>query len=169
MCTSSLLIKHPCHLSLLLQLFKDSLLQRLRLGRAGPSALDLSVSSNKELLKVPLDTLQAHQTRLLLLEPLINGRGPVAVDIDLLHNGKADTIIDLAEVLDIFVGAGLLGAKLVAGEAEEDDVVGVLLLEGLVESLEAGVLAGEATLRGRVDDKDDFAFVVGKGNLLTSL
>jgi hypothetical protein len=68
--------------------------------------------------------------------------------------------------LNIVVGAGLLVAKLIAGEAEDDKVVGVLLLDGLVELLEAFVLGGEAALGGRVDDKDDFALVIGEGDFL---
>lgn len=83
-----------------------------------------------------------------------------------MHNGEADAIVDLAELLNGLVVAGLLAAKLVAGEAEDDKVVGVLLLDGLVEGLEAGVLGREAALGGGVDDEDDLALVVGEGDFL---
>lgn len=153
----------------LLQLVEDGLLQALGLGGAGPAALDLAVAADEELFKVPLDALEAHDAGLLLLEPLEEGVGGVAVDVNLLHDGEGDAVVDLAEVLDLVVGAGLLAAKLVTGEAEYDKVVAVLLLDVLVELLEAGVLRGEAALGGGVDDEDDLALVVGEGDLLAAL
>lgn len=153
----------------LLQLLQDRGLQGVRLGGAGPSALDGAVAADEELLKVPLDALEAHEAGFLLLEPLVEGRGAVAVDVDLLHDGEADAIVNLAEVLNVVVGAGLLSAKLVAGEAKDDKVVRVRLGELLVEVLEAGVLGGETALGGRVDDEDDLALVVLQGNLLAAL
>ena len=178
----------PSNLSLLLELVDDGLLQCLRFRRARPATLDLAVASDEELLEVPLDHLEAHKSGLLFLEPLVDGAGLVAVDIDLLHDGERDTIcstasvigvsrmrktgkltVDLAEVLDLIVGSGLLRAELVAREAEEDNIVTVLLLELLVQSLEAGVLRGEAALGGRVDDEDNLALVVGEVNLLGAL
>lgn len=63
-------------------------------------------------------------------------------------------MVDLAEALDLVVRAGLLPAKLVAGEAEDDEA---LVLELLVELLEPGVLRGEAALGGGVDDEGYFA------------
>lgn len=86
-----------------------------------------------------------------------------------MHDGKGDAVVDLAEALDLLVAAGLLGAKLVAGEAEDDKVVGVLFGDALVNLLEAGVLAGEAALGGRVDDEDDLAAVVSEGDFLSAL
>ena len=151
------------------QLLQDRGLQGVRLGGAGPSALDGAVAADEELLKVPLDALKAHEAGLLLLEPLIEGRGAVAVDVDLLHDGEADAIVDLAEVLDVVVGPGLLGAELVAGKAEDDKVVRVRLGELLVEVLEAGVLGGEAALGGRVDDEDNLALVILQGDFLAAL
>jgi hypothetical protein len=46
-----------------------------------------------------------------------------------------------------------------AGEAEHDEAV---VLELLVEGLEAFVLGRQAALAGRVDDEDDLAGVVGE-------
>lgn len=154
---------------LLLELGNNVLLERLRLGGRGPAALDLTVTTDKELLKVPLDELHAEEAGSLALEPLVERGSAVAVDLDLLHDGEADTVVDLAEVLDLVIAAGLLGTKLVAGEAEDREVVAVLLLEALVEALEAGVLRSEAALGGSVDNQNDLALVVGKGDILASL
>lgn len=60
-------------------------------------------------------------------------------------------------------------AELVAREAEDREALGVFLLHGLVELLEPFVLRGEAAIGGRVDDEDDFAFVVGEGDRLPFL
>lgn len=129
----------------------------------------MAISANEELLKVPLDNLQAQQARLLLLEPGEQRVGVVAVDIGLLHDGEADAIVDLAEVLDLIVGAGLLGTELVAGEAEDLKVFGVLCLDALVDFLKTFVLRSETTLGGSVDDEDDLALVVGGRDLLSAL
>lgn len=120
---------------LLRQLLQNGRLQRLRLGSRSPPALHLAVLADEELLKVPLDALQAHQAGLLRLEPLKQRVGTVAVDLDLLHDGEGDAKVDLAEALDVIVGSGLLRAELVAGEAEDDKVVVVLLLYALVQLL----------------------------------
>lgn len=156
-------------LSLLSKSLKDRLLQRLGLGGASPASLDLSITSNKELLKVPLDALEAQQTRLLVLEPGPKRVGVVAVDLGLLHDGECHAVVELAELLDVVVGAGLLATELVAGEAENDKVLGVLLLELGPELLETSILGSEAALGGCVDNEDDLALVVAEGNLLTAL
>lgn len=161
--------KQAVSLRLLLNLGNDVLLQRLRLGGARPAVLDLAIPANEELLKVPLDALQAKNTGLLLLQPLENWVCGVAVDVDLAEDGEGDAVVNLAEALNLLVGARLLAAKLVAREAEDDKVIGVLLLDVLVELLEAGVLRGEAALGGGVDDEDDLALVVCKGSFLALL
>lgn len=51
-------------------------------------------------------------------------------------------------------------AELVAGEAEDNEVFGA---DFLVEGLEGAELGGEAALRGRVDDEDDFVLEGGEG------
>ena len=71
--------------------------------------------------------------------------------------------------MDRVVGAGVLVAELVAGEAEDDKRVRVLRVDFLVEFLEAVELRGEAAFRGSVDDEDDFAFEVGEREGLASL
>lgn len=45
----------------------------------------------------------------------------------------------------------------------------MLLADGLVERLEAGVLRREAALGGRVDDQDDLALVLGQVDGLAAL
>lgn len=140
----------------------DLVLELLGLGGAGPAIDDLAVTADQELLKVPLDPLKTKQTRLLLLQPLIQRVRIVAVDVDLGHDGERRLLLQRAKVLNLLVAAGLLAAELVAGEADDGEVVGVLLLEGLVDGLEVLVLVGEAALGRRVDDQDDLALVVGQ-------
>lgn len=156
-------------LDLLSKSLKDRLLKRLRLGSASPTALDLSIATNEELFKVPLDALKTKQTGLLLLEPGPERVGSVTVDLGLLHDGESDAVVDLAEALNLLVGARLLGSELVAGEAEDDEIFRVLLLDFGPELLQTGVLRGEAALGGSVDDEDDLALVISQRNLLTAL
>lgn len=101
-----------------------------------------------------------------MLQPLVQRVRIVAVDVDLAKDGEGDLLVQGAEVLDLLVGAGLLAAELVAGEADDCEVVGVLLLDLLVDGLEVLVLVGEAALGGGVDDQDDLALVVGQRNFV---
>jgi len=63
------------------QLLLDIRLKILRLLSARPPTLDLSILANKELLKVPLDALEAHEARLLVLEPFEGGVCGGTVDL----------------------------------------------------------------------------------------
>ena len=89
--------------------------------------------------------------------------GVVAVDVDLGEHREGHAVVDLAELADLLLGAGLLAAELVAREAEHDEA---LVVQVLVERLEALVLGGEAAGARRVDDEDDLAGVVGEVALL---
>ena len=53
--------------------------------------------------------------------------------------------------------------ELVAGEAEDDELVGVGGGNGFVEGFQGGELRREAAFAGGVDDEDDFVFEVGEG------
>lgn len=145
-----------------LNLLQDCCFQRLRLGNTSPAPNDLPIGGNQELLEIPLDALQPHKSRHHLLHPCPHGRRIVAVDIQLAQHGKGDAVVDLAEGLDLVVRAGVLAAKLVAGEAKNGEVFGMLGLDGLVEVLEAFKLRSEAAFGGGVDDEDDFAFEGGE-------
>ena len=72
---------HHAHRLFTSQLLLNIRLEILRLLSARPPALDLSILANKELLKVPLDTLEAHEARLLVLEPFEGGVCGCAVDL----------------------------------------------------------------------------------------
>ena len=56
---------------------------------------------------------------------------------------------------------GILVHELVAGEAEDDEVIGILLFNFLVEGFKAFELRGEAAFGGGVYDEDDFVFEGG--------
>lgn len=73
---------------LLAESVDNGLLERLGLGGGGPALNDGTVTADQELLKVPLDALEAQETRLGRLEPLVKGRGAVAVDVDLGEDGE---------------------------------------------------------------------------------
>ena len=112
---------HLNHLSLKLPL--NRALNSLRLSSASPAALDFTVLADEELLKVPLDALQAHKPGLLLLHPLPHRLGGVAVDVGLAQHLVRDLVTEHTEVLDLFVGARVLAAELVAGEGEDFEVL----------------------------------------------
>ena len=68
-----------------LKLLDNVRLQVLRLLRASPAVLDLTVLANEELLKVPFDSLQSHKPGLLVLQPLESRVRLVAVDLHTTH------------------------------------------------------------------------------------
>ena len=51
---------------------------------------------------------------------------------------------------------------MIAGEAEDDELVPVRGFDFLVKGFEAFELRGEAAFRGCVDDEDDFVFELGQ-------
>lgn len=75
----------------------------------------------------------------------------------------------MAEVLDLVIGPGLLGAELVTRKPEDLEVLRVLGLDVLVELLKAGVLGRETAFGGGVDDEHDLALEVGHRLLDTLL
>ena len=107
---------------LLLQLRLNSRLQAVRLGSTRPSSFNLTITSNQELLEIPLDPLQTHNTRLALLHPLVHRLDFVAVDFRFAQYGEGDAVVDLAELLDFVVAARVLRAELVAREADDFEV-----------------------------------------------
>lgn len=127
-----LAIRHhrdPSCRALDIKLLLDLLLNSIRLRHTRPPSLDIAITANEELLKVPLHVLDAHDTRLLRLQPLKHGVRVRAVDIGLLEHGERHAVVDLAEVLDLVIGARVLAAELVAGEAEDGEVLAVLLAQ----------------------------------------
>lgn len=78
--------------------------------------MNLTLLVNQKLLKVPLDTFEAQQTRLLTFQKFVNWVSFRAVDIDLLHDREGDTIVQLTELTNFFIGAWFLMAELVARE-----------------------------------------------------
>lgn len=65
----------------LTQLLLDLGLEILGLLGTRPASLDLSIAANEELFKVPLDTLEAHEAGLFVLEPFEGGVCGCAVDL----------------------------------------------------------------------------------------
>lgn len=114
-----------------LQLGLDGTLQLIWCAGAGPALLDLAISSDQKLLKVPLDPLEAHKTWLFALHPLPHWLCLVTVDISLAENWEGNSVVELAEALDIIVAAGVLTAELIARETDDFKVrVGGLELWG---------------------------------------
>jgi hypothetical protein len=89
--------------------------------------------------------------------------------INFPQHGEADAVVKLAKLLDLIVAAGVLAAELVAREADDFEVVGVLGLQILVELLKPCELGCEAALGGGVDDEDDFAVQLRQGVLGAAL
>ena len=77
----------------LLQLLQDRLLQVLWLRSACPSSLDLAITTNQELLEVPLDPLQPEEAWVRLLEPFVQRGRLVPVHISLAHDGEGDAVV----------------------------------------------------------------------------
>ena len=82
----------------------------------------------------------------------------VAIDLDLLHYGKRDGVLERAKLADLGVRARLLSAKLVAREGEDREAARTILL---VELFETRVLARKAALGRDIDDEHDAPFERG--------
>jgi sirohydrochlorin ferrochelatase len=140
------------------------------------AANDLTVAPDEELGEVPLDLVGADGLGAGLLDVLEQEtavRAEVAgslgaqvveqrvgvrpVHLDLAEDREGDVEGGRAEVLDLFVRAGLLAAELVAREAQDLEAARLAIP---VERLETLVLRGEATLAGDIDDQQDLTGVV---------
>lgn len=87
-----------------------------------------------------------------MLQPLEQRARLVAIDIRLAKDGERDSVVDLAERLDLLIWAWFLPTELIAGEAEDHEVITVRFLDLFVEFLEAFVLRCETAFGGGVDD-----------------
>jgi hypothetical protein len=76
-----------------------------------------------------------------------------AVHVDFGEEGKADAIV-FSQKAPISAPARLLGAKLVAGEAQHREAA---VLVGAVELFQARVLRGKTAFAGGIDDEQDLA------------
>ncbi len=85
---------------------------------------------------------------------LEQGRRLRAIDVNLAEHGKADAVVQLAELHDLVIRARVLFAELVAGEAQNGQAA---LVIALVELLQTFELRGEATFGGRVNDQQHLA------------
>ncbi len=75
----------------------------LRFCSTRPSSLNLAILVHQPLLKVPLNSLHAQKSRLLLFQPLEQRIRFIAVHIGLAHDGERDAVVELAEGLDFFI------------------------------------------------------------------
>jgi hypothetical protein len=107
---------------------------------------------DEELLEVPRDVGAVARSRLLRLEPGVQGRRTGTVDLDLGEHRERHAVLRCGELQDLRIGARLLSPELVAREAEHDEVVVVVM-----ERTQTCVLGGEASTAGDVDDEADLA------------
>ena len=105
---------------------------------------------DEELLEVPGDLGAVTVARLLSLEPLLQGRSSVAVDLDLVEHRERDIELRGDELEDLLVGSGLLGAELIARESEHGNIVVVFM-----KRTQTCVLRREASSARDVDDQAD--------------
>src|ERR1700693_5319825 len=82
--------------------------------------------------------------------------GLLAVDIDLRKQRKTDAVIGFAKRADRRRIAGLLPAELVAWKRQDFQT---LLLELLIQGLQALILRCEAALTGGIDDQQYLAAI----------
>ena len=141
----------------------DDLVELLGGGAGAEAVDDLAVGADEEFGEVPLDELGVEDARGGLFELFEEGVGVVAVDLDALVHGEGDAVVFAAEGGDFVVGAGVLAAELVAGKAEDGEVLVVIFLPEVFQAVE---LRGEAAFAGGVDDEEQFAAVVLEGGLL---
>ena len=101
---------------------------------------------------------------LLCLEELIERVSVVAVDLDLLELWELGAVGELAERVDALVGARCLLAKLIAGEVENLEALGMVFL---IEFLQFLILRGETAFGGCVDDEQYLVGILAQGHFVT--
>ena len=99
---------------------------------------------------------------LLVLEPLVELGGTIAVDLDLGEHREVDVVVVIDECADLLGRAGLLPAELVAREPEDPNAVVVV-----VQRTQTCVLRREASSGGDVDDETGAVGEVAERHLLT--
>src|ERR1019366_150528 len=93
----------------------------LRIHHGTEPVLDRAVGRYEELLEVPLDVAGLALGVGEGGQLVVDGTPVVAVDVDLLHHRKGDAVRGRAERGDLLGAAGLLGAELVAREADHGE------------------------------------------------
>lgn len=130
----------------------DVRLKLLRLGGRAIATDDPAIATDQELGEVPLDRGGAQEATFLPPQPLpqwISGR---SIDIDPGGQRETHPVIKLAEGLDLLRIARFLVAELVAGKADHHQA---LFAVTLPQCLQPGVLRGEATTAGHIDQQQD--------------
>ena len=102
--------------------------------------------------------------RSLGLQILEDGVGCSAVHVNLLHDLEGHAIVQLAELLNLSVGARILLLELVAGETYDNESLVLVLLVQLLQSCE---LRGKTALAGSVDNQKHLAFELREIQLFT--
>jgi hypothetical protein len=78
---------------------------------------------------------------------LIEGRSLGAIHINFRKHRKRNAIVEIAELLDLIIGAGLLPTELIARKPENREA---LIFKFLVQSFEPSILGREPTLAGDI-------------------
>ena len=154
----------PTYAATALQGLLDRRAHLLRLILRAEPLDDLAVGADEELREVPLDALHPQEARRLTGQPAEERIGGVAVHVDLGHHRKCHTVVQLAELGDLVVAAGVLVGELVAREA--DDGQAPVLVLG-VQFLEPGELRGEPALARGVDHDQNLAAIITEIDLGT--
>ena len=76
--------------------------------------------------------------------------------LELLSDREAHAVVDLAELGNVLIRAFFLIAKIIGGDAHQQQALG---FEALMELLQTFVLRREAALAGGVDDQDGFSLL----------
>ncbi len=134
-------------------------LRRVRRDFGIEAREDFAVRADEKLGEIPTDIAAGLRINRFVGEVLIQRSHIAALDGDLGHHRKGDMVFGGAEGLDFLVGAGFLAAEIVGGDADDDEAA---VLVFFIKGFQRGVLRREAAAAGDVDEKDDFAFVVGK-------
>jgi hypothetical protein len=119
--------------------------------RRGETLDDVALGIDEELLEVPGDLGAVAVAGLRLgLEPLVERCGAVTVDVDLVEHRERDAELRRGEFEDLGVRSGFLPTELVAREAEDGNIVVVVM-----ERTQTCVLRREASSARDVDDQTE--------------
>ena len=128
--------------------------KRCRTGLGRVAACNVSAAIDQKLCEIPLNALDAEDSGLACFQKAVKRVGRRTIDVDAGEEGKGDVVISTAEVGNLVGGSRLLAAGLVSGKSKHGQPA---VFVGPMKALKRGILRGETTLAGSIDDEQDAA------------
>lgn len=120
----------------------------------------MAIATDEELVEVPGDMAAEFRVGRFVGQVFVEWVHGLARDGNLFEHGKSYMKFQGTELGYLLVGTRFLEEEVIGGEPKNNQAA---LLVGFVEFLQAGVLAGESTFAGHINDQQDLVLVIREG------